>query len=757
MSRGGSGDGDGGAGGGGAGGEGGDDDWDARSAEAVALAAILGDRCVRVVEPRGVFPPARGRGPSSRAAASAGDDASRLDAALSSVPPAVRGGPLVLRLRLAAAGGGGAGDDRVDGPVAVAVVQGGGGGGADDANPDDATAVDGVVVLPSLPLDVDVLLPPGYPASRPPVARVTPGGPGALWLGGGGCGDGREDGVQGSSGSARTVIERALNRTWRTAPGDVAVVAWASWAAEAAAALVAGWRPAPTDDNDDPLPLPPDVAAPGSSGRPKPIRVPVTSAASARKLAALAARAAARSLAARGAVECPLCGETRPGSAFVDDGDDAESGDAESDVSSISVASSRPAPLLSCCGYRACRECLGALASMAVADGAAGLSALRCPAPACRVPLEAPLLRSVLSADDYAAWDGLVLQRALGASSGGLCPRCRGPAELEPGAAPPAPTGRRDPLTFIGPLAQCGLCWHVFCAACRLPDHRPDPCSAALRLVDLDELGGGPDGDGDGLNDDLASAARRRAAGDRLRAAREADRAVRDLLRREGSATRPCPRCAVRITRDGGCMKMSCPSCQCLFCWRCGMDLETPDPDDPTGRPRNPYDHYRVTEGEGGGGCRGRLFDEADVDAWLARRNGGGRANRAQPRGGAEPGTGAADDGAREYVARCPACGSGVARVGNNRHATCSACSTSFCHGCRTVLRGRGAAGRHFGPAHPQHAPPNAPDEAPGGRWRRVAAPRPRAAERADAGDDGAGGAGGWWLEVLGGVEDDWA
>jgi hypothetical protein len=41
--------------------------------------------------------------------------------------------------------------------------------------------------------------------------------------------------------------------------------------------------------------------------------------------------------------------------------------------------------------------------------------------------------------------------------------------------------------------------------------------------------------------------------------------------------TRPCPRCGVRIEKNGGCPHMTCvqPSCKYEFCWECGGPFHT--------------------------------------------------------------------------------------------------------------------------------------------------------------------------------------
>ena len=48
--------------------------------------------------------------------------------------------------------------------------------------------------------------------------------------------------------------------------------------------------------------------------------------------------------------------------------------------------------------------------------------------------------------------------------------------------------------------------------------------------------------------------------------AASADLASQDWVQ---TNTRPCPRCAARITKNGGCNVMRCPQCRAQFCWAC--------------------------------------------------------------------------------------------------------------------------------------------------------------------------------------------
>lgn len=69
--------------------------------------------------------------------------------------------------------------------------------------------------------------------------------------------------------------------------------------------------------------------------------------------------------------------------------------------------------------------------------------------------------------------------------------------------------------------------------------------------------------------------------------------------------SRPCPRCAVPITKAEGCQHCRCPNCSCSFCWRCMSEIE----DVP--RPR----HYQFDPENPDNPCANRQFDDAPAAA----------------------------------------------------------------------------------------------------------------------------------------------
>ena len=95
--------------------------------------------------------------------------------------------------------------------------------------------------------------------------------------------------------------------------------------------------------------------------------------------------------------------------------------------------------------------------------------------------------------------------------------------------------------------ATCSLCACTFCAACDLPPHGPAPCAMVARW---EEKGG------------------------YLETGKAAEAQARKL---KHLTTRPCPRCGVRIEKNGGCPHMTCvqSSCKYEFCWECGGPFHT--------------------------------------------------------------------------------------------------------------------------------------------------------------------------------------
>ncbi|KAJ1417918.1 hypothetical protein B484DRAFT_145646 [Ochromonadaceae sp. CCMP2298] len=95
--------------------------------------------------------------------------------------------------------------------------------------------------------------------------------------------------------------------------------------------------------------------------------------------------------------------------------------------------------------------------------------------------------------------------------------------------------------------AVCSLCATAFCAACDMPPHAPASCAM---VAHWEEQGG------------------------YIETGRAEDAEARKL---KHLTTKPCPRCGVRIEKNGGCPHMTCvqPSCKYQFCWECAGEYHT--------------------------------------------------------------------------------------------------------------------------------------------------------------------------------------
>jgi hypothetical protein len=129
--------------------------------------------------------------------------------------------------------------------------------------------------------------------------------------------------------------------------------------------------------------------------------------------------------------------------------------------------------------------------------------------------------------------------------------------------------------------AVCSLCATTFCAACDLPPHAPATCD----MVALWEEKGGY-----------------------LETGKAEDAEARKM---KHLTTKPCPRCGVRIEKNGGCPHMTCvqPNCKYQFCWECSGEYHTSSI---CNRPKIKTDNNAIL-----------LFDELDrqcANFFLARK-----------------------------------------------------------------------------------------------------------------------------------------
>ena len=113
------------------------------------------------------------------------------------------------------------------------------------------------------------------------------------------------------------------------------------------------------------------------------------------------------------------------------------------------------------------------------------------------------------------------------------CPRCQYPALLQEEG---------------GRLALCGRCQFGFCAECQQTWHGLAPCAnLATRWRAADEAG---------------KEVLRRKYGDKILQEVESSAWVREH-------TKPCPRCATPVEKNGGCNHITCRKCSHEWCWLC--------------------------------------------------------------------------------------------------------------------------------------------------------------------------------------------
>ena len=182
------------------------------------------------------------------------------------------------------------------------------------------------------------------------------------------------------------------------------------------------------------------------------------------------------------------------------------------------------------CKHWYCGDCWrGYLQSSIGGTGGGGVLPL-CPAAKCKmlVPLDLPEMLGPpeLYQEAYKALlKAFVEQQRLGKH--GLATYCKNPRGCS-GIVLLADDASSSEAT-------CSLCACSFCAGCDLPPHSPATCELVAKW---EEKGG------------------------YLETGREADVEARKL---KHLTTRPCPRCGVRIEKNGGCPHMTCIQASCKY------------------------------------------------------------------------------------------------------------------------------------------------------------------------------------------------
>lgn len=301
------------------------------------------------------------------------------------------------------------------------------------------------------------------------------------------------------------------------------------------------------------------------------------------------------------------------------------------------------------CGHQFCRACIRGLCELHVREGS--VDRLHCPEPSCRAELGPGLLRRVLSEDLFLRWESLSLQKALEAMPDvTYCPRCE--------AVCWANSDDGDDS------ADCPQCHFSFCTLCRNKRHVGSECmTAEERLAILEARQEG----------------RSREENERSKV-KELQNEVLAMKYVAQNAKR-CPRCGTAIERSEGCNKMTCSNCGAFFCFLCGKEVDG-------------YGHFQ------GGACM--LFDLADLaeQNWVRdlnlQLNEAAEFLQVAPRGAQD--VERLERWGRVKPPICPNCGHRSAKVGNNNHIRCWACTSSFCALCLKVLR-KGDAATHFSPS----------------------------------------------------------
>mmetsp|Transcript_27251 Transcript_27251/g.59541 ORF Transcript_27251/g.59541 Transcript_27251/m.59541 type:complete len:579 (-) Transcript_27251:897-2633(-) len=292
------------------------------------------------------------------------------------------------------------------------------------------------------------------------------------------------------------------------------------------------------------------------------------------------------------------------------------------------------------CRHFTCRKCFSQHCKTLIEDGQ--VDNIRCTEPSCRAPVAPDVVRIVVSEEEYARWESLLLQRTLDRMEDVVyCPRCEAIC-----------------LKDKDDMGQCPACFYVFCAKCDMGWHPGEPCISGTAKLEME-------------------AARKKREG---MSQEERRRIELDLLNQMQSlkllekTTKNCPSCHMGIEKTEGCNKMHCNYCSTYFCWRCReMNIG--------------YDHF------GAGKCS--LFEQAEIDRWNRQFELGPRAQEVEA--AAFRARFMLEHHANARPALCPSCGQINVKENGNNNIRCWGCNSNFCALCRMRL-GR-KPGLHFGPS----------------------------------------------------------
>lgn len=228
---------------------------------------------------------------------------------------------------------------------------------------------------------------------------------------------------------------------------------------------------------------------------------------------------------------------------------------------------------ISDCEHVYCRECLSSYLKTKIGDG--DVTKIEC--PTCSSAIQPPLIKELVSLDDFNRFDKLLLQRTLeGMSDITYCPR---------------PTcGCATVRESDSNMGQCPRCSFCFCVLCRQTWHGVAPCK--LLPGDLKDLH---------KTWESLDEAERKLLSSQYGGQKKLEVAFQEFESQqwvEVNAKR-CPCCSSKIQKTEGCNKMTCTQCMRHFCWLCDSLLPKHDP----------YSHFRVGALNRNSVCAGRLFE----------------------------------------------------------------------------------------------------------------------------------------------------
>jgi hypothetical protein len=240
------------------------------------------------------------------------------------------------------------------------------------------------------------------------------------------------------------------------------------------------------------------------------------------------------------------------------------------------------------CGHVQCASCYCEYVDVNISGG--GAQAITCPAPGCKFILDQVSLMSLLSAKRWSTYSSVVVSHFVTTnkmlswcSSSAGCDYIIQDEELNDGpttalpassdSAPSSGSGAHnsnssstnleasstDESTVAAPTKAATLirckCTHTYCNLCgKTGGHFPATCDEITEWERLHP-------------DDMKP--------------NEDDEATLKMLK---TITRTCPKCALRISKSGGCPHMVCRMCSHEFCWVCFSDWNS--------------SHYRCEQGD---------------------------------------------------------------------------------------------------------------------------------------------------------------